>query len=153
MSKTRHALSLAAIFAIAIFGSTTSETAYSQQNAVQIAPIAKYKVVFQLTEPETSKWYAVLGNIRNVQDELGIGNVQFELVVYGAAVGMLKYDAVTANQVTEAVESGVKVVACENTMEAMHLVKDDMNPSIGYVRAGIAEIVRKQGEGWFYVRP
>ena len=45
------------------------------------------------------------------------------------------------------------VVACENTMRAQKITKDDMLPAISYVPAGVTEIMKKQGEGWAYLRP
>jgi len=47
----------------------------------------------------------------------------------------------------------VKVVACENTMKNMKLTKADMMPTIGYVPAGVVEIMNKQKEGYAYIRP
>ena len=49
--------------------------------------------------------------------------------------------------------SGVAVVACENTMRNQKLSKDDMLPKIGYVQAGVVELMQKQQQGWAYIRP
>jgi hypothetical protein len=89
----------------------------------------------------------------NAQKELGADKVLVEIVAFGPGIGMLKFDAVTANRVNDAIKSGVKVVACENTMGAQKLVKADMNQSISYVPAGVIEIMNRQNEGWAYVRP
>ena len=48
---------------------------------------------------------------------------------------------------------GVKVLACENTMRNMKLERDDMHPAVSYVPAGVTEIMKKQAEGWSYLRP
>jgi len=53
----------------------------------------------------------------------------------------------------EALSSGVKVVACENTMTNQKLNRDDMLAKIGYVKAGVVELMLKQQEGWYYLRP
>jgi intracellular sulfur oxidation DsrE/DsrF family protein len=45
------------------------------------------------------------------------------------------------------------VVACENTMRAQKLVYADMLPKIGYVPAGVVELMKKQQEGYAYIRP
>lgn len=45
------------------------------------------------------------------------------------------------------------VVACENTMRAKKITKEDMLPAVSYVPAGVTEIMKKQGEGWAYLRP
>ena len=48
---------------------------------------------------------------------------------------------------------GVKVSACENTMRGQKLAKADMLDGIGYVPAGVVEIMQKQQQGWAYLRP
>jgi intracellular sulfur oxidation DsrE/DsrF family protein len=50
-------------------------------------------------------------------------------------------------------KSGIRVVACENTMHGKKLTKADMLPDIGYVRAGVVELIEKQKEGYAYIRP
>ena len=43
--------------------------------------------------------------------------------------------------------------ACENTMRGQKLAKDDMLAKVGYVSAGVVEIMEKQQQGWAYIRP
>jgi intracellular sulfur oxidation DsrE/DsrF family protein len=112
-----------------------------------------FKVVLQVSDGDPAKWNSTLNNVKNVQADLGVDKVKIEMVVYGHGLGMLKFDALTANQVSEAVQSGVQIVACENTMASQKISKDEMNASIGYVHAGIVEIIKRQQEGWAYVRP
>ena len=66
---------------------------------------------------------------------------------------MLKAESVVGNRIGEALGSGVKVVACENTMRNAKLSKDDMLNGIGYVGAGVVEIMQRQQQGWAYLRP
>ena len=106
-----------------------------------------------LTDGEAQRWNMALNNIRNLQTELGAANVEVELVAYGPGINMLKADATTANRISDAIKSGVKVVACENSLKAMKVGKEDMHAEIGYVPAGVVEIMRKQQEGWAYLRP
>ncbi|HSO44392.1 MAG TPA: DsrE family protein [Rhodoferax sp.] len=118
------------------------------------APAApKPRIVMQVSDGDAAKWNLALNVAGNAQKELGADKVEVELVAFGPGIGMLKFDAVTANRVNDAIKSGVKVVACENTMGAQKLVKADMNPAISYVPAGVIEIMNRQNEGWAYVRP
>jgi hypothetical protein len=55
--------------------------------------------------------------------------------------------------VSEAAKSGIKVVACENTMRNQKLTKDDMHPASTYVAAGVVQIMQRQAQGWAYIRP
>jgi uncharacterized protein len=111
------------------------------------------KVVFQVSDGDPQKWNLALNNARNVQDDLGAEAVELEIVVYGPGIGMLKAGSPVAPRVAEALKAGVKVVACENTMKAQKLVQADMLPSIGYVPAGVVELMKRQREGWAYIRP
>ena len=119
----------------------------------QTASAAKSKVVLQVSDADPARWGLALNNAKNVQQELGAGKVDIEIVAYGPGIGMLKAEAPTANRITEAVQSGIKVVACENTMTTQKLTKADMHAAIGYAPSGVVEIMKRQGEGWAYVRP
>lgn len=113
----------------------------------------KEKVVFQVSDNDAGKWNLALNNAKNVQDAFGANKVDVEVVVYGPGIGMLKADSSAASRVTVATENGVQIVACENTMKAQKLTKADMNPAIGYVPAGVLELMKRQSEGWAYIRP
>jgi uncharacterized protein len=114
---------------------------------------AKSKVVMQVSDGDVAKWNLALNNAKNVQVDLGAANVDIEIVAYGPGIGMLKTDSVVGNRVGEALASGVKVVACENTMHGQKLTKADMLGGIGYAPAGVVEIMQKQQQGWAYIRP
>lgn len=111
------------------------------------------RMVIQVSDGDPKKWNLALNNARNAFNDLGKDNVQIEIVAYGPGIGMLKMEAVTAGRVEEAIKSGISIVACENTMTAQKLVKDDMNDSISYVPAGVVQLMRRQQEGWAYIRP
>lgn len=118
----------------------------------QSGPV-KNKVVFQMSDGDPSKWSLVLNNVRNLQTELPDDESDIEVVVYGPGIGMLKADSPVAQRVADTLKNGVKVVACENTMKGMKLTYADMLPSIGYVPAGVVEVMRKQQQGYVYIRP
>lgn len=111
------------------------------------------RVVIQVSDGDASKWNLALNNARNLQSDLGERNVEVEIVAYGPGIGMLKLDSPVGNRVGEARDAGVKVMACENTMKAQKLVRADMLNGIGYVGAGVVEIMQRQQEGWAYLRP
>jgi uncharacterized protein len=112
-----------------------------------------HKVVFQVSDGDPAKWNLALNNVRNVQQDLGKEKVAVEIVAYGPGIGMLKMDSSVASRIADALGAGVSVVACENTMKGQKLVRDDMLPRIGYVEAGVVELMKRQQEGWAYIRP
>ena len=111
------------------------------------------KIVFQVSDADPGKWNLALNNDANVQHDLGKDNVTIEIVAYGPGIGMLKMDSTVGARVSTALDSGVAVVACENTMKAQKLTQQDMLPKIGYVPAGVVELMKKQQESYAYIRP
>lgn len=128
-------------------------TTFAMEAAAQTTAPVKSKVVFQVSDGDAAKWNLTLNNAKNVQQELGVDKVSIEIVAYGPGIGMLKADALVSNRVAEATQSGIQVVACQNTMTAQKLTKADMNPAISYVPAGVVELMKRQGEGWAYIKP
>jgi len=144
----------AAVAALAIALTGFSAAAAAADPAVATSAAAKQnRLVFQVSDAEPAKWNLALNNAQNVQQDLGQGNVDIEIVVYGPGIGMLKMDSVAGNRIADAMASGVKVVACENTMRNQKLTRQDMLPAISYVPAGVVELMRKQQQGWAYLRP
>jgi len=132
---------MAAVFAVVAAGCSMTN------------PLAsKDQVVFQVSADDAKTWNLALNNAKNVQSAKGTA-AEIEIVVYGPGIGMLKGDSVVANRVSEAVKSGVKVVACQNTMRGQKLTPADMNADISYVAAGVIELMAKQQKGWTYIRP
>ena len=111
------------------------------------------RVVIQVSDADPGKWNLALNNAKNLQTDLCAKNVDIEIVAYGPGIGMLKADSVVGNRIGEALGAGVNVIACENTMRGQKLEKPDMLNGIGYVPAGVVEIMRRQQEHWAYLRP
>ena len=137
----------AALLALSLFIAVVAPAQAPQPAA------AKSKVVMQMSDGDAGKWNLALNNAKNLQTDLGAANVDIEIVAYGPGIGMLKADSVVGSRVDEALASGVKVVACENTMRGQKLTKPDMLANVGYVSAGVVEIMQKQQQGWAYIRP
>ncbi len=114
---------------------------------------ADNKIVLQVSDADEGKWALALNNARNLQADLGKDNVDLAIVVYGPGIGMLKAESIVGNRVADATATGVNIVACENTMKAQKLKRDDMLAEIRYVPAGVVEIMKLQKQGWAYIRP
>ena len=116
--------------------------------------LAADKAVFQVTENDEAKWNLVLGNVRNLQRGTeDSGGVEVEVVAFGPGIQMLKAGSPLATRISEAVGNKVKVVACKNTMAGNQLTEADMLKDIGYVPSGVVEVMRKQEQGYAYIRP
>ncbi len=140
------------MFAAALLASTLCFAAgivgAQGQNAAQ-----RSRVVIQVSDAEPAKWNLALNNAHNIQTDIGASNVDIEIVAYGPGIGMLKSDSVVGNRIDEAGKAGVKILACDNTMRGQKLTHADMLPGIGYVAAGVVELMQRQQQGWAYIRP
>ena len=121
--------------------------------AAQAQATTRNRVVMQVSDNDPAKWNLALNNARNLQADLGAKNVDIEIVAYGPGIGMLKADSVVGNRIADALSTGVRIEACENTMRGQKLEKSDMLTGIDYVPAGVVEIMQKQQQGWAYLRP
>lgn len=111
------------------------------------------RVVLQISDADPAAWNQAFNNARNVQQMLGRDNVAIEIVVFGNGIGAARFDAPVNDRVGETVAAGIDVVVCENTMKARKLTREDMNAKVGYVPAGVVELMKKQQEGWAYIKP
>ena len=137
---------LVAAFALSISMTSFNATA-SEVHA------AKERVVIQVSDADTGKWNLALNNANNVQHALGANNVDIEIVTYGPGIGMLKMDSLVGNRIDQAKEAGIAIVACQNTMRSMKLTDADMLPNTSYVPSGVVEVIKKEREGYAYIRP
>src|SRR5262245_35152868 len=118
-----------------------------------LAQQGKQKLVIQVSDNDPAKWSLALNNARNVQQDLGKDNVQIEIVAYGPGLGMLKADSKVGDRLAGALDSSIGLIACENTMTNTKVSRSQMYDGIAYVKAGVTHIMKRQQEGWAYIRP
>ena len=136
---------------IGLLGLATALPAFAQQQKKK--PAAKQRVIFQVSDNDPVKWGLALNNARNVQAELGKDHVQIEIVAYGPGLGMLKAESKVADRLAGALDNNIGLVACENTMTNTKVTRAQMYDGIAYVKAGVTHIMKRQQEGWAYIRP
>lgn len=140
---------LAMVFILCCMGNAT---VMAQQDAGAGA-VKKYKVVFQISDGERKKWELALSNVRNVIKDMGKENIDVEIVAYGPGIDMFKFESPVASRIDEVMSMGAHVMICENTMRAQKVAKADMLDNLGYVDAGVSQIIRRQQQGYAYIRP
>ena len=109
-------------------------------------------VVVHLDESDPEKHASVLRNIVHLVEELG-GGTEVELVVHGPGLDAVLANAPHADRVRTLLERGVSVAACSSTMQGRDVAPDALIHGVHVVPAGVAELVRRQRQGWAYVRP
>ncbi|MDI6749016.1 MAG: DsrE family protein [Rhodocyclaceae bacterium] len=118
-----------------------------------LADGGKLGVAIQVSDDSIATWNQALNVVKNIQASYGKDKVEVELVVFGNGAGLLKFDSQLANRIDETLASGAKVLMCQNTMKAQKLTPEDMHAGIGYVKAGVVELIEKQRQGWAVIRP
>ena len=116
-----------------------------------------HKVVFEVAVDGTEKWQGVLRNVENVQKALGAKTTKIEVVTHGKGVGMLLATTSAENAELKAKldqlhAAGVVFAACENTMKREKIEKKDLVELSTTVDSGVSEVIRKQEDGYAYIR-
>ena len=121
--------------------------------AAQKRAAPKHSVILQVSDNDPAKWTLALNNARNIQAELGKDNVLVEIVAYGPGLEMMKAESKVADRLAAALDSNVGLIACENTMQNTKVDKGDIAGGVKFVPAGVTHIMKRQREGWAYIRP
>ncbi len=113
-----------------------------------------YRVLFELDEAASCKIDGVLANVRNLQAEMASEGLELELVAHADGIEVL-YRAPNrqAGAIRELAGQGVRFAACHTTMTSRGVTDEDILEVAQIVPSGVAEIVRRQAEGWQYVHP
>lgn len=114
---------------------------------------AREGVVIQISDGDPKTWNQALNVVRNIQAERGKDKVKVEVVVFGNGIDLLKFDSPLAGRIDETLAEGADVVMCQNTMRGRKVTEKDMHAKIGYVKAGVIEILDRQKQGWAVIRP
>lgn len=146
-------LTCALLFGAAPFLVVLPQASYADEPAASQTHPSHLKVVFQVSDNDPGKWNLTLNNAFNAQREFGANGIDIEIVAYGPGINMLKFDSAVSGRIMDALQKGIRVEACQNTMRGMKLTPKDMLPNIGYVPSGVGEIIMKEQEGYAYIRP
>jgi intracellular sulfur oxidation DsrE/DsrF family protein len=109
--------------------------------------------VLQVSDNDPAKWNLALNNAQNMQEALGKDKVTIEIVAYGPGIYMLKSDSKVAARLSAALDSNVELAACATTMKKFKIDKADLVGGATVVPGGVIEIMKRQSEGWAYIRP
>lgn len=110
-------------------------------------------VVVHVDEAGVDRQRLALGNVGNLLADVGEGNVAVEVVFNGPAISALRAGSPLAPELAAVHARGVGLLACQNSMVATGLHPEDLLAGVTVIASGISHLVRRQGEGWAYVRP
>ncbi len=113
----------------------------------------RHQVVLQMNVDNLDSWNQLFANIQNIQAVFGADKIQIEVVAYGKGLSLLlKTNSAFEERMKRAIDSGVILAACQNTMRIRKVTTEDLFPFAAQVDSGVAELIRKQEAGWSYVR-
>lgn len=113
----------------------------------------KHRVVFHVNVDQEERWQEVLTNVENVQKAFGPGNVEIEVVTHGAGIGLVQARNASLRERVERIsKTGPVFAACSNTLKKTELTSADLDTGVKVVDSGLAEVIRRQEEGWTYVK-
>jgi uncharacterized protein len=135
-----------------------SSAVAAQKAAPKTAPVAKkevvtaHRIIIQLSTADTLEYKGLLNNLKHLKEGWG-DSVQIEVVVHGPGLDMLTRGKATQEEAVQMmIKKGVQFVACRNTMKQKGVTDDQLLPNVGFVDMGIGEIVRRQEQGWTYIK-
>mgnify|MGYP001793963729 CR=1 FL=1 len=113
-----------------------------------------YRVIFHLDEDSEQKVNEVFNNLRNLLADLGEENVEVELLINGVGVTAMRKDNESNGlRVRHLAKQGVKFAVCANSLKHLKISPDELVAEAEIVPAGVSELVKKQIDGWAYIRP
>lgn len=109
------------------------------------------KVIFHLQSADTMVYKSVVSQIKNLKKEMP--TTPIEVLCHGPGIDFLRIEKSTyAMSIQRLGFSDISIVGCEFTMSQRKIRKDGIVPFATTVPYGLVELVRKQQEGWIYIK-
>lgn len=130
-------------FVLTIFFATTkAQTMNTGSN--------EYKVVFQLSDNDTLVHKTLIRQLNNLQKAMN--HVKIEVITHGPGIEFLMNTTSLAGNIQELHKKGVVFLVCNNTLLEKKMAAAAILPVANIISAGIAHIIRRQAEGWSYIK-
>lgn len=112
-----------------------------------------YKVIFHIDE--LAKWNLVLANITNLLEGVLLSNetIDVEVLANSEAVEYYRNNKDINLKLVDLNMKGVKFLACNNSLKGNNIKADDLIDIINIVPVGVFELVKKQRDGYAYIKP
>jgi len=117
---------------------------------------ADSKVVIQVSTNDPATQKIALNNAVNLQKELGMDNVEIEIVAYGPGLGLLTQKNDQSRRVASLAAQDIKFSACGNTIKKVTKKTGKapvLTEGVEIVPGGVVRITQLQQQGYAYIRP
>lgn len=112
-----------------------------------------YKVIFHIDE--LAKWNLVLANVANLLEGVLVSNetIDVKVLANSEAVEYYRNNKDINLKLVDLNKKGVKFLACNNSLKGYNLKPDNLMDFINIVPVGVLELIKKQREGYAYIKP
>ncbi len=111
----------------------------------------QHKIVWDLNAQDTSAQSVLFRQINNVLKESP--DTKIEVVYHGGAItGLVQGSSFFDAKVQEFLKKGVVFAACNNSLKRYNIDPSRVLPGVTVVPVAILELVKKQEEGYSYVK-
>lgn len=122
-----------------------------QAQSSEVIDMKKHKIVFQFADSDSVAQVRVTQQIGNVLKLWP--NTEIEIVCLAGGLDLLMTNRSKASQeVANWSAKGIVFAACNNTMKARNIKKEDLLKEAVVVPSAIVELATKQEQGWSYFR-
>ncbi len=120
----------------------------------------KIKAILHIDD--SGKWRTVLANAKNLIEDVGAEQVELEIMVNATAVQIFDATDRESNQVMrrlfleatrELAAQRVVISACRNSLKANAVQEEDLPEFVNVIPVAITRLVKRQAEGYAYVKP
>jgi intracellular sulfur oxidation DsrE/DsrF family protein len=140
--KNRNILFATAVLAF----STICTVEANAQNTPQ------HRIVMQLSSADTMVWKGLMNNLKNLKAGWG-DSVIIEVVAHGPGIElMMKNKTTQLANIRKHTANGITFYVCENTMREKQIPYDAIIAEGVFVKMGIGHIVKRQEQGWSYIK-
>ena len=120
-------------------------------------PFAEARVILQLSDADERKQNLVLDVANNLIKHYGGPDmIDIEIIAFAQGIELLFADSPRSERIDSLTVSGVRFVACMNTVDTLERVtgkRPALTEHAIPVQTGVAHIVQRTGEGYTLVRP
>ena len=120
-------------------------------------PFAEARIVLQMADGDEESQARVLNVANNLIKHYGGPDfVDIEIVAYGPGLSLLFPDSADQERISSLLTSGVRFVACLNTVESIERAtgkRPDLIPEAVRVQTGVARLVERAQQGFVVIRP
>jgi intracellular sulfur oxidation DsrE/DsrF family protein len=110
-----------------------------------------HRIIWEINAKDTAVHSALFRQINNVLAEAP--DTKIEVVFHGNAIYVVTADSsLHLDKIKRDMQRGVNFAVCNNSMRRLQVDASRLVPGVTVVPVAILELVKKQEEGWSYIK-